>query len=374
MNNIKIRELFKNNLYKSIPSFIIIYLIYNKYKINKLLLKKPMKKLNYDKDNINFKYSCILLSNGYTHYRSNIIGDIKLSDEIFVFINDFYTHEYDYYEIIESINNTNKKNTKDYLPTQHNNYSDNHNKNKKQYYISYDIYGTGYSKFDNTDMNIQLYVNQLNELLHSLNVNYKHKLNLIGHKSGACISAGFAYIYPNRVKTLTLLSPIGTKIQYTNTYGLMYRNLIQYTFFRRIYSIYRTCLYYRGEKKLVEDWIDYTSRKYYDWISHYDKYNETYFNDNVGSLISYNDNYIKNFPISDMDDIYAEINKTIPNILAIYSEIDKKNDENFILKSILFNAKWHIYTIYKNAYIIENSYDIYNTINEFVNNTNTKTN
>ena len=370
MNNIKIRELFKSNLYKSIPPFIIIYLIYNQYKINKLLLKKPMKKLNYDKDNINFKHSSILLSHGYTHYRTNLMGDIKLSEDIYVFINDFYTHQYDNGEIINNINDTNKENTKNYLPTQHNNYSDNHNKNNKQYYLSYDIYGTGYSKYDNSDMNIQLFINQLNELLYYLNVSYKHKINLIGHKSGACIAAGFAYIYPNRIKTLTLLSPIGIKSQYNNMYGIIHRNLIEYSFFRRIYSIYRSCLYTRGEKILIEDWIDYTSRKYYDWISHYDKYNETFFNDNVSSLISYNYNYIKNFPISDMDYIYAEINKSIKNILVIYSSIDKIYDENCILKSLLFNAEWNINTKYKNAYLIEHGYDIYKKINEFITNIN----
>jgi len=83
--------------------------------------------------------------------------------------------------------------------------------------LRYDLFGRGYSDRPNLAYNIDLFVQQLGELLDALNL---QKINLIGLSMGGAIAAAFTVSCPDRINKLVLIDPIGTASMPLN---LMYR-------------------------------------------------------------------------------------------------------------------------------------------------------
>ena len=75
--------------------------------------------------------------------------------------------------------------------------------------LRYDLFGRGFSDRPVTQYNLDLFVQQLVELLDSLR--FSQPLNLIGLSMGGVIASAFTVRYPERVRTLVLIDPAGAK-------------------------------------------------------------------------------------------------------------------------------------------------------------------
>ena len=75
--------------------------------------------------------------------------------------------------------------------------------------LRYDLFGRGYSDRPKTRYNLDLFANQLRDLLDALNI--KEPINLFGLSMGGPITATFTTRHPERVKRLALFAPAGGK-------------------------------------------------------------------------------------------------------------------------------------------------------------------
>jgi pimeloyl-ACP methyl ester carboxylesterase len=75
--------------------------------------------------------------------------------------------------------------------------------------LRYDLFGRGFSDRPRTRYNIDLFVNQLRDLLDALR--FTRPVNLIGLSMGGPITATFTARHPERVKSLTLIDPAGVR-------------------------------------------------------------------------------------------------------------------------------------------------------------------
>ena len=305
---------------------VVIYICYKRYKNIKniknikipTLVKsiKSIKSIKYKYDKIKYDYDIIKLTNGYCHYRTNIINPFMLNknntpNEIYIFIHDNNGSLYDFSNIIQAL------------------YDDN-DINIKKHYLTYDLYDRGFSHYDNSPQTLQLYILQLIELLYKLNIT--SNLHLIGIGMGSAIASGFASIHPAKIESLILLSPIG------------YKGYRQIT----------TPLYANANM-----WNDIESVEY-------KKYNEFY--DNIGDNIDSEISYINNFPIGEMEETYEQVNKLINNILIIWPEDDILNPVDNIkyITNTIINSEIQIQINYKHMFLIEHGIDVYNSINKWI--------
>ena len=305
---------------------VVLYIYYKRYRNIKNIkniknIPTLVKSIKYTYDKIKYDYNIIKLTNGYCHYRTNIINPFMLNkhkntpDYIYIFIHNNNGSLYDFSNIIQAL------------------YEDN-DINIKKHYLTYDLYGRGYSQYDNSPQTLQLYILQLIELLYKLNIT--SKLHIIGIGMGAAIASGFASIHPVKIESLILLSPIG----------------------------------YKGYKQITTPsnananmWNDIESVEY-------KKYNEFY--DNIGSNfisnIDSDKSYIDNFPIGEMEETYEQINKSINNILIIWPEDDILNPVDNIkyITNTIINSEIQIKSNYKHLFLIEHGNDVYNSINKWI--------
>ena len=73
--------------------------------------------------------------------------------------------------------------------------------------LAYDHYGRGYSSRPKTKYTKNLFIETLDELIGSQDIN--QKIHLVGYSMGGPIVAGFAESYPEKVKTISLIAPAG---------------------------------------------------------------------------------------------------------------------------------------------------------------------
>jgi len=71
--------------------------------------------------------------------------------------------------------------------------------------LRYDNYGRGHSNWDGTPQTVSLFTGQLAELLFALDE--KGTIDLVGYSMGGVIASHFAQIYPEKIHSLSLLSP-----------------------------------------------------------------------------------------------------------------------------------------------------------------------
>lgn len=74
--------------------------------------------------------------------------------------------------------------------------------------LRYDLFGRGFSERPQTKYNLDLFIEQLRELLGELKIN---QVFIVGLSMGGAISSGFTVQYPERVLKLALIDPIGTQ-------------------------------------------------------------------------------------------------------------------------------------------------------------------
>jgi len=74
--------------------------------------------------------------------------------------------------------------------------------------LRYDLFGRGFSDRPRVKYNIGLFVNQLKELLDTLNIK---QTNLIGLSMGGAIASAFTVNFPERVHRLALMDSVGTR-------------------------------------------------------------------------------------------------------------------------------------------------------------------
>ena len=75
--------------------------------------------------------------------------------------------------------------------------------------LRYDLFGRGYSDRPHVDYNLELFVDQLADLLDALR--FTRPLNLIGLSMGGLVASAFTVRYPERVNKLVLIDPAGAK-------------------------------------------------------------------------------------------------------------------------------------------------------------------
>jgi len=76
--------------------------------------------------------------------------------------------------------------------------------------LRYDLFGRGFSDRPKTDYTLDLFSNQLRDLLDALNIT--EPINLCGLSMGGPIVATFATRYPERIKKLAFFDPAGGKV------------------------------------------------------------------------------------------------------------------------------------------------------------------
>ena len=74
------------------------------------------------------------------------------------------------------------------------------------HYITYDLYGRGLSTHPYTEHGIDLYVNQLNDIVIK---NSNKNIYLIGYSLGAIIAQEYKNRYPDKIQSLLLVAPAG---------------------------------------------------------------------------------------------------------------------------------------------------------------------
>jgi len=72
--------------------------------------------------------------------------------------------------------------------------------------LRYDLFGRGFSDRPHVKYNIDLFVNQLKELLDALNIK---QVNLIGLSMGGAVASAFTVNFPEHVRRLILIDPVG---------------------------------------------------------------------------------------------------------------------------------------------------------------------
>jgi pimeloyl-ACP methyl ester carboxylesterase len=75
--------------------------------------------------------------------------------------------------------------------------------------LRYDLFGRGFSDRPHADYKLDLFVNQLADLLDALR--FTQPVNLIGLSMGGLIASAFTVRHPERVNKLVLIDPAGVK-------------------------------------------------------------------------------------------------------------------------------------------------------------------
>jgi len=75
--------------------------------------------------------------------------------------------------------------------------------------LRYDLFGRGFSDRPDTRYNMDLFVRQLGDLLDVLG--FSQAVNLVGLSTGGPIAATFTARFPERVRKLVLIDPVGAK-------------------------------------------------------------------------------------------------------------------------------------------------------------------
>lgn len=75
--------------------------------------------------------------------------------------------------------------------------------------VRYDLFGRGFSDRPETEYNIDLFVRQLGDLLDALG--FKEPVSLIGLSTGGPITSAYTARFPERVRKLVLIDPVGAK-------------------------------------------------------------------------------------------------------------------------------------------------------------------
>ena len=127
--------------------------------------------------------------------------------------------------------------------------------------LQYDLFGRGYSERPRNPYDIDLFIEQLNELLIALSINLP--VTLIGWSLGGMISTIYAARYPNDIERITLIAPTGIDVSLPaiSRIGMipMLGDCIMMLIGRRI--ILRSLLKGLHRKELIDDYLSLVSEQ-----------------------------------------------------------------------------------------------------------------
>ncbi len=92
--------------------------------------------------------------------------------------------------------------------------------------LRFDLYGRGYSDRPELDYNLDLFVNQVDELLDKLEI--AQPVHLVGLSMGGPIAAEFANQHPDSIRSLTLIDPLVTNMFASDTLPLTLPGIGEY--------------------------------------------------------------------------------------------------------------------------------------------------
>jgi pimeloyl-ACP methyl ester carboxylesterase len=92
--------------------------------------------------------------------------------------------------------------------------------------LRFDLYGRGYSDRPELDYNLDLFVNQVDELMDKLEI--AQPVHLVGLSMGGPIAAEFANQHPDSIRSLTLIDPLVTNMFASDTFPLTLPGIGEY--------------------------------------------------------------------------------------------------------------------------------------------------
>jgi pimeloyl-ACP methyl ester carboxylesterase len=92
--------------------------------------------------------------------------------------------------------------------------------------LRFDLYGRGYSARPELDYTLDLFINQVNELLDKLEIT--QPVHLVGLSMGGPIAAEFANQHPDSIRSLTLVDPLVTNMFASDTFPLTLPGIGEY--------------------------------------------------------------------------------------------------------------------------------------------------
>jgi pimeloyl-ACP methyl ester carboxylesterase len=170
--------------------------------------------------------------------------------------------------------------------------------------LRYDLFGRGYSDRPDTIYNPDFYRKQLNDLLSALHIT--NTVDFIGVSMGAAIAVDFTDHFPERVRKLCLLDPVGFPVQLPASERLMHVPLLGEYLFTLI-----------GPRSMIsfikKDLVNETPPEYVRAYKEQMRYKGF-----RHAIIS----TLRNMPLNNMTDVYMRIGNMDREILLIWGTKD----------------------------------------------------
>ncbi len=172
--------------------------------------------------------------------------------------------------------------------------------------LSFDHFGRGYSDRPRTAYSREFYINEVKELLDTLNV--KQPINFIGYSMGGAIVSSFAASHPERVKKLVLLAPAGFVPQPTGGIKLLTLPVI-------------------GEKLLIAGGADLLLEELYNAVKDgrisedlVRRFKEQFYIQGTPYALT---STIRHYPMTDLSDDFRRIGQLDIPVSAVWGSADR---------------------------------------------------
>eukprot|EP01129_Flabellula_baltica_P015318 TRINITY_DN7682_c0_g1_i1.p1 TRINITY_DN7682_c0_g1~~TRINITY_DN7682_c0_g1_i1.p1 ORF type:complete len:328 (+),score=50.50 TRINITY_DN7682_c0_g1_i1:14-997(+) len=219
-------------------------------------------------------------------------------------------------------------------------------------FLTYDLYGRGHSDAPDAKYTPELYIGQLIELLYELDI--KSKFDLVGYSMGGAFSLYFTQAYPKLVNRLVLVSSAGVKLSVEGVMKLLKVPILGEAFFNIMSNSFL--------QKDADD--ENEGSGFAQALKSYSIKQQSEHEGLTRSLYS----TIKNFDMSKLTDVLADVAKLEKKVLIVHGEDDylvpyesaetlQKTFKNSKLKTV----KGGTHTI-----LLEQMEEVHNSITEFL--------
>ena len=165
--------------------------------------------------------------------------------------------------------------------------------------LRYDLYGRGYSDRPESKYNMELYVRQLHELVQRLGLT-KKKVNLVGLSMGGGICVILAEKYPNLVRRISLIDPMGFSVGGL-TNEIFYRMVKVPGLSSLLMKLLRHDFFVNSQK---DDFVQYEG--FEEYLEEYRK--QMYYKGFLRAIWS----TIQNIPFTNLRETYEIVGKRLP--------------------------------------------------------------
>ena len=173
--------------------------------------------------------------------------------------------------------------------------------------LRYDIFGRGFSDRPKTKYTMEFFVDQLYELLIKLGI-HDYELSLVGVSMGGGICVAFADLYPNMIRKLSLIAPIGFPSESSST-----------PFFLRIPLLNQLTLRFFSPDMLIDgEKSDF--HQYFNLEQYITKYKSQFIYEGIMQAIR---STLMNTSFINLKDTYRRIGQKIPMQL-FWGEFDQQ--------------------------------------------------